>query len=152
LLILITAASKDEPSNQVKEYQKIIEENQRYKVYPYSKGYPQAYPFHKDELGYIWFRKDLNYWNSDRLGSQFFRFDGVDFVDVFEDDQYAKNDIIEGFQPDSKYVYLRGKKCIFRWEGTKCTRFLFPNMTTQSLFRFIKINLYVLVTKDMQNS
>ncbi len=123
----LAAKATDKKDNaELKEYRKIVEENKRYRSFPFAEGYPDATPFHKDEQGYIWFRKDTRFFPTDPENYKYFRFDGKDFDNVFENDYYATQDTVEGFIPLGKFVYMRGQHCVYRWEGSKCTRFLFP--------------------------
>ena len=118
--LLFSFTDKEEQQKYLEEYNNILKEQKRARVFKFSDGCPKVeLPILTDQNGMKWFGL--------YQPRTIFAFTGTNFIDVLATNKIAQNDSIGiDVQTKDKTPYIMGKQHIYKWNGYKLLAYKFP--------------------------
>ena len=119
--LLFSFTDKEELQKYLEEYNNILKDQKRARVFKFSDGCPKVeLPILTDQNGMKWFGL--------YQPRTIFAFTGTNFIDVLATNKIAQNDNIGiDIQTKDKTPYIMGKQHIYKWNGYKLLAYKFPD-------------------------
>jgi len=118
--LLFSFTDKEEQQKYLEEYNNILKDQKRARVFKFSDGYPKVgFYILTDQNGMKWYGQ--------YEPRTLFAFTGTNFLDVLTTNKIAQNDSIGiNVQTKDKTPYVMGKQHIYKWNGYKLLAYKFP--------------------------
>jgi len=118
--LLFSFTDKEELQKYLEEYNNILKDQKRARVFKFSDGYPKVgFPILTDQNGMKWYGL--------YEPRTIFSFTGTNFIDVLATNKIAQNDNIGiDIQTKDKTPYIMGEQHIYKWNGYKLLAYKFP--------------------------